>query len=367
MIPLTRPYFSKDSIKKISKSIPEILKSGTLMMGKWNKKLEKNFSKIIGCEYSLTTNTCTTAIQIALEYFKVKGFDVLVPSGSFQSGISAIKWAGAKPILVDMNPSTLSFSLEDLKKKITPKTKGIIWVHVTGVISSEYKKIINFAKSNNLFIIEDCAHAQGSSIDGKKAGTLGDVGVFSFFPSKIMTTGAGGMLTTSNSKLVEFTMKMRIFGRNINKPGVSLEGNDWFMDEIRACIGYYQLFDFKKNLNRRREIAKKYDNAFKNHNKIKTLEIFKNNKSSYYQYPIFLPSDINRENLISNLKQKYKISTKRIWLPTHQEEIFKNLEFDRNTLLETEKTFNSSLCLPIFYSLKNREVDKIINSLMSEI
>ena len=367
MIPLTRPYFSNESIKKISKSIPDILKSGTLMMGKWNEKLETNFSKMVGCEYSLTTNTCTSAIQIALEYFKVKGFDILVPSGSFQSGISAIKWAGAKPILVDMNPSTLSFSLEDLKKKITTKTKGIIWVHVTGVISSEYKKIINFAKSNNLFIIEDCAHAQGSSIDGKNAGTLGDVGVFSFFPSKIMTTGAGGMLTTNDSKLSEFTMKMRIFGRNLNKPGVSLEGNDWFMDEIRACIGYYQLFDFKKNLNRRREIAKKYDTAFKNHNKIKTLKILKNNNLSYYQYPIFLPSAINRENLISNLKQKYKISTKRIWLPTHQEEIFKNLEFDRNTLLETEKTFNSSLCLPIFYSLKNKEVDKIINSLMSEV
>lgn len=367
MIPLTKPYFSTKNIKKISKSIPGILKSGKLMMGPWNEKFEKNFSKITGSKYSISTNSCTTAIQIALEYYKVKGFDVMVPSGSFQSGISAIKWAGANPILVDMNPQTLSFSMEDLKKKITSKTKGIIWVHVTGVISSEYKKIIQFAKSKNLFIIEDCAHAQGSSIDKKKAGILGNVGVFSFFPSKIMSTGSGGMMTTGDKDLAEFTMKMRIFGRNLNKPGVSLEGNDWFMDEIRACVGYHQLLDFENNLKRRKAIAKMYDKAFKNHNKIKIIKLSKNNISSYYQYPIFLHSSINRNELIFKLKNKHKISTKRIWLPTHQEEIFQNIKFDRKTLLETEKTFDSSLCLPIFYSLKDKEVKKIINSLILEV
>ena len=146
MIPLTRPYFSNESIKKISKSIPDILKSGTLMMGKWNEKLETNFSKMIGCEYSLTTNTCTSAIQIALEYFKVKGFDILVPSGSFQSGISAIKWAGAKPILVDMNPSTLSFSLEDLKKKITAKT---LFIYTISGLSNFIFPVLAFI--SNLF------------------------------------------------------------------------------------------------------------------------------------------------------------------------------------------------------------------------
>jgi perosamine synthetase len=367
MIPLTKPYFSNKNIKKISNTIPNILKSGRLMMGPWNEKFEKNFSKIIGSKYALSTNSCTTAIQIALEFYKVKGHDVMVPSGSFQSGISAIKWSGANPILVDMNPETLSFSLEDLKKKITKKTKGIIWVHVTGVISSEYKKIVQFAKSNNLFIIEDCAHAQGSSIDKKKAGTLGDVGVFSFFPSKIMTTGSGGMLTTDDRKLAEFTMKMRIFGRNINKPGVSLEGNDWFLDEIRACVGYHQLSDFQNNLKRRKEIAKLYDKAFKNHKRIRILKLSKNNISAYYQYPIFLHSSIDRNQLIFTLKNKYKISTKRIWLPTHQEEIFKNLNFKRSTLMETEKTFDSSLCLPIFYTLKNKEVNKIIRAIKFEI
>ena len=367
MIQLSRPYFSNYTLNKVSKDIPNILKSGLLMHGPWSKKFEENFSKNVGTKYSISVNSCTTGIQIALEYYKVKGFEVLVPSGSFQSGISAIKWAGAKPILVDMNPRTLSFSLEDLRKKITNKTKGILWVHVTGLISQEYKKIIKFAKDNKLFIIEDCAHAQGSSINQIQAGNLGDVGVFSFFPSKISTTGAGGMMTTNDKNLSEFAFKMRFFGRNLDKPGVSLEGNDWSLDEIRACIGCYQLLDFKKNIKRRTEIAKLYDEAFKNNNKIKTLEVLKNRKSSYYQYPIFLHSSVDRDKLILILKNKYKIPSKRIWLPTHQEEIFKDLDFDRNTLLKTEHTFSSSLCLPIHFSLKNREVKKIIKAVLKEV
>ena len=102
-------------------------------------------------------------------------------------------------------------------------------------------------------------------------------------------------------------------------------------------------------------------------NKIKTLEVLKNRKSSYYQYPIFLHSSVDRDKLILILKNKYKIPSKRIRLPTHQEEIFKDLDFDRNTLLKTEHTFSSSLCLPIHFSLKNREVKKIIKAVLKEV
>ena len=367
MIPLTRPYFSKDAAKNISNSVNDILLSGNLMMGEWTKSFEEGFSKKLKTSYSLTTNTCTTALQICLQYFDVKGLDVLVPSGSFQTNISTIKWAGGNPILVDMNPETLSFSLDDLKKKITPRTKGIVWVHVTGVISKEYRQIVEFAKSNKLFIIEDCAHAHGSSIDGIQAGTIGDVGCFSFYPSKVMTTGTGGMIVTKNPSLAEYAMSMRLLGRNMNGPGVKLEGNDWFMDEIRACIGYFQLLDLDKHIERRSEIAKMYNNAFIDKRGLSIIKIAESTVNSYYQYPIILNERINRDKIVSVLKEKYGISSKRIWLPTHEEEIFQDLKFDRTTLINTEKTFNSSLCLPIFYDLKNEEVEMVIKAILTEI
>ena len=114
MTPLTKPYFSNQKLKKISQNIKNILSNGNLIDGKWTKAFEKSFVNLVGTKHALTTNTCTTAIQICLSFFNAKNHDVLVPSGSFQTNVSAIRWAGANPILVDMNPKTLTFSLDDL-------------------------------------------------------------------------------------------------------------------------------------------------------------------------------------------------------------------------------------------------------------
>jgi dTDP-4-amino-4,6-dideoxygalactose transaminase len=137
-----------------------------------------------------------------------------------------------------MNPETFSFDLEDLARKLTPNTKGVIWVHMIGIISQEYQKIVNFCRDHELFLIEDCAHAHGAEIDGKMAGTLGDAGCFSFFPTKVLTTGTGGMITTNNAELMVYAKEVRLLGRHIETGEIVHKSNDWFMDEIRACIGY---------------------------------------------------------------------------------------------------------------------------------
>jgi perosamine synthetase len=367
-IPMTKPCFSEISRSNIVRDIDKILESGRLMMGQWTDKFEENFSNLTNTNHALTVNSCTTALQIALQFYNVKDFEVMVPSGSFITNISTIKWAGGKPVFIDMNPKTLSFDLDDMQKKLTKHTKGIMWVHLTGMISPEYREIVDFAKDNNLFLIEDCAHAHGAKVDGVMAGSIGDVGCFSFFPSKIMTTGTGGMLTTNNDNLAEYTKKIRLLGRCTNGSGeICLEGNDWFMDEIRACIGYYQLQEINSNLERRRMIAKKYNNLFFNHPKIRIFNQGDNNEPAYYQYVIIIDPSINRDSLIKKLKSKYGISSKRIYLATHQEPIFQDLEFDVATLQQTEETLDSSLCLPIFCTMTDTEVNNVAKSLLSEI
>ena len=148
-------------------SIDGILKSGILMMGEFTEKFENDFSNRMGVKYSVTTNTCTTALQIVLSYYNVKDREILVPSASFITDISSIKWSGGIPVFVDMNPYTMSFDLNDLEKKLTSKTKALIWVHLTGVVSDQYLEIINFCKSNNLVLIEDCSHAHGATVNNK--------------------------------------------------------------------------------------------------------------------------------------------------------------------------------------------------------
>ena len=181
-----------------------------------------------------------------------------------------------------------------------------------------------------------------------------------------MTTGTGGMLVTDDEKLAEYTMQMRLLGRNTKGSGVVLEGNDWFMDEIRACIGYYQLLDLNEHIKKRCYIANTYDKAFKNKKAITLIKTPKGSVNSYYQYTIILDKKINRDQLVLKLKKKYNIMTKRIWLPTHQEYIFRKLSFNRNSLLKTEETFNSSLCLPIYYNLTKNSQKKVIKAILKE-
>lgn len=355
-----KPFFSSESRFKVMKGIDEILSSGNLMFGKYTAEFEFSFAKYVDTEFALSVNSCTTALQISLMHFDVKGKEVLVPAGAFLTDISAIRWAGGIPVLVDIDPSTLSFDFEDLKRKITSKTSGIIWVHLTGIIASNWRDIIELAKVNNLFLIEDCAHAHGSTIEGKMAGSLGDVGCFSFYPTKVMTTGTGGMITTNNPEIANSAKELRLFGRKNGTGSVIREGNDWFLDEIRSCIGLYQLEDLEVGVKRREVIAKMYHEAFKNIAGISLLKISDKMRPSWYHYTMFVDDKINYDQLVAKLKNTFQIPTKQIYIPLHKEFIFQ--EFDQPGLEKTENILFRSLCLPIFVDMQDDQIVYVIDS-----
>src|SRR5437773_3986059 len=255
---LLKPFFPPDSRREILASIDAMLESGQLMLGEHSKNLEAAFAVHHGTRSAVATNSCTSALQICLMHYDVRGREVLVPSAGFITDISVIQWAGGTPILVDCDPATLAFDLDDLRRKVSPRTKGMIWVHLIGLISPAWKEIVAFAREHELFLIEDCAHAHGAEVDGRKAGSFGDVGCFSFYPTKVMTSGTGGILVTSDPALEKSAREIRLFGRENGTGGVVREGNDWFLDEIRACIAHSQLKDLEMFLARRREIAGLY-------------------------------------------------------------------------------------------------------------
>ncbi len=364
-IPITTPYFSEASRKRILEGIDEILSSGRLMMGPYTEKFETAFKELVGAPYALTVNTCTTALQICLQFADVAESEVLVPSGSFVTDISVVRWAGGRPVLVDMNPDTLSFDLDDLERKVTADTKAIIWVHLTGLISADYPEIVAFAKEHKLFLIEDCAHAHGATIDGRHAGSLADAGCFSFYPTKVITSGTGGMITTANAELVHYAKEVRLLGRDAETGDTVRVGNDWFMDEIRACVGYHQLDEIEENLAHRRAVAARYDTALRNQPGMSLLSVPENAQSAYYQYPVFLSSSIARERLIAALRENHDVVAKQIYLPTHQEAIFQ--ELDDGTLKKTEETMCRALCLPMSARITHQEIDKVADALIAEV
>lgn len=365
MMQISKPYFSEEQRRSILEGIAVILESGRVMLGPYAAGLEKDFAAHTGTTHAVSVNSCTTALQICLDYFKARGGEVLVPAASFTTDVSVARWAGAKPVLVDIDPATLSFDLTDLERKVTARTKGIIWVHLTGLISANYRAIVEFAKRHRLFLIEDCAHAQGATAGGKCAGSIGDAGCYSFFATKLMTCGAGGMIATGDPGLDRFAREMRLFGRSMETGEVVREGNDWFLDEFRACIAAAQLKDVDSMLARRRNLAARYEAALANQPGITVLDVPAQFTHAYYQFPVFLDARLKGAEIGKSLAAKHGVQAKPIYRPVHHEAIF--TEYDDGTLLATERTLNRSLCLPMHPGLSDDDVEKAAAALVAEV
>jgi len=363
-IPFYKPEFSKEQRQLITQSIDEILESGRLMMGPWKDRFEAQFRDISGCSEAVSLNSATTALQIALEYFGAKGCDVLVPAGAFLTDVSSVVFAGGNPILVDIRADTLSFDFDDLEQKLTPRSKGIIWVHLTGQISSDHERLIAFARTHNLFVIEDAAHAHGASIDGKAAGSLGDVGVFSFYPTKIVTAGTGGMLTTCDGKLAEFARQMRMFGKD-DKGEILHLGNDWFLDEIRACVGTHHTAELENQLARRRQIAGRYNDNFTSTCGFNVFNVPQGHLPAWYHYFVMLDDHVDRKLISKQLADEDGIATKPIYRPLHHEKVFCHL--DDGSLKQTEQVLDRALCLPLYVGLSDDDVDYVSDRLVERI
>lgn len=363
--PLARPLYPEPLRKAIAQDIEAILESGRLMMGPWAKKFEERFAKITNRKHAVSVNSCTTALQISLNYADVGGADVLVPAGSFITDVSVVEFAGGRPILVDMNPDTLALDIEDLKRKLTPKTRAVIWVHLTGVIASDYQEILDFAVRHDLFVIEDAAHAHGAEIDGRPAGSFGDVSTFSFYPTKILTSGTGGILATDDPDLAKYAREVRMFGKDETTGEIVSYGNDWFLDEIRACIAYHHAGELEAQVARRRELAAEYHENLANQPGLRLLDVSEGNAPAWYQYPIFLDPAIDRQALVDTLKKKHGIEAKGIYKPAHQEQIFRRL--DDGSLRTTEAVLNHSLCLPMHAGLDDAAVPRIAAATVEEI
>ncbi|MBT4703481.1 MAG: DegT/DnrJ/EryC1/StrS family aminotransferase [Rhodospirillaceae bacterium] len=363
--PLMKPYFSSESRAKIAEEIDEILSTGSLMFGRHTDSLEQGFADLVGVKHAISVNSCTTALTISLRHFGVAGGEVLVPSGSFVTDISSILFAEATPVLVDLDPDTLTFDLEDLERKITTESRAIVWVHLTGVISAKYKAFLKIAERHDLPVIEDAAHAHGSRMDNKVAGSIGHVGCFSFYPTKIMTSGTGGMLTTNDDELAEFAKELRIFGKDLKSGAITRLGNDWFLDEIRACIAYNQLLDLPEMLRRRRKVAKTYQDVLANQPGIHFVDVPENSEPAYYQFAIILENGIDVVTLRKRLKSEYRIDAKNIYKATHEEPIFR--QFDKGDLAQTKRIMDHSLCLPMHPGVTMEDTTWIAETLVKEL
>src|SRR5690606_29471639 len=186
-------------------------------------------------------------------------------------------------------------SMEDLERKVGPNTRAIIWVHLTGIIAHDYEAIVEFARRRNLFLIEDAAHAHGARIAGRPAGSFGDASCFSFYPTKILTSGTGGLLLTDDDALAKYAREMRVFGKEADTGDIVHLGNDWFLDEIRACVAYHHSTELEAQVTRRQAVAARYQTALANQPGLRLLNVPDGSEPAWYQFPVFLDEGVDRE------------------------------------------------------------------------
>lgn len=274
--------FEKDDARKLHDSWDEIIATQKWSEGKFTALFEEKWSAYNNGLASVAFSSWGGAALAALEFFNVKGRTVLCPSNTFMATPLSIVKAGAKVEFVDCNKDDLCISLEDLKKKVEQYKPVAVWlVHIGGHIAFQVEEIAKFCKEKGIFLLEDCAHAHGASWNGKKPGSWGDAGVYSFYATKTVSTGEGGMLVTRNNELAEFAKKYRNYGKFEYK----VEGLNYRMNEFTAAIGCVQADRLDEIVAWKNEYARKVlDPQFP-----KRLKFPKGMVSGYYKYIVFEP------------------------------------------------------------------------------
>ena len=370
-IPILRIPYSLEEIEIIKNDIADVLRSGYLTMDKKVAQFERAIAEFIGAKFTIATNSGTSSLEIILRAIGIEGSSVIVPSNTMIASPVSVIHAGGKVIFVDCQRENLQLDPQDLRRKVRADTKGVMLVHIGGIITPALDEIKSICDEAGLFLLEDAAHAHGATIDGRMAGTLGIAGSFSFYPTKVLTTAEGGMITTDDDNIYQRAIALRDHGRAIYDPNVHTElGYNWRFSELHAILGIQQMKKANAILVNRRRIARMYDEKLAGIERIKKLEIPSNVVSSYYKYIVFLSDDINRDALKTELKKKYGVSlTGEVYShPCHSQPVFKKYpqviaNSPSDTFPQTDYIAKRHICLPMYPGLTEEEVDYVVNSL----
>jgi perosamine synthetase len=315
-------------------------------------------------------NSGTAALHLALSALDLApGDEVIVPSFTFVASIQAIILSGAKPVFSEVCDDTLTIDLNDVNKRITNRTRVIMPVHYGGSVC-EMDQIINLAARKNLKVVEDAAHAFGSMYKGRMVGTLGDITCFSFDPIKNITCGDGGAIVTNNDEIAEKARLKRYLGITRSSWQRASSSNNWMyevvtegyryhMNDMHAAIGLAQLEQFHTFKARKLAIVRRYDDAFE---LIPGIRLIKRNLKEIFPFGYFIRVLNNRrDNLIMHLKRN-GIETRVQFIPNHLHPAFSRKAVQ---LPVTEQIFKEIVTLPLYFEMKDAEIDKVIASVYS--
>ena len=364
-IPATKPTFNEDDIKYITSKFKDILKGKSfLSQYKFSEEFENNFASYIGTKYAVSCNSGTSALELIFRGLKIKGKEVILPSNTFIATANAIINAGGIPVFADCD-DTMCLSYDDAISKINSKTIAVCHVHIGGIVSKSSIKLAKYCKEKSIYFVEDSAQGHGTRLANKNAGALGTAAGFSFFSTKVMTTGEGGIVTTNDKSLWKKMKSIREFGKE--KKGILTNyhtdmGYNWRMPEVAALMGIKQLESIENFISKRTEIAKIYDKFLLDNDKITVVTPPKNSRYNYFKYSLIL-ENANRETIHKKMESRgIQLSGYVYEIPLHKQPVFP--EYNKLSLKNTERVCSKHICLPIYPNLEIIDAEYISNSLV---
>lgn len=278
--------------------VDQVLASGVLSLGPVTEQFEQRFAELYGFEHAVAVSTGTTALQIALLALGVQGGTVLCPANTNYATAAAIVGARAQPELYD---SDVYPDVDDLARRLTPTVRAVVVVHIGGYCSPELRRLLQVCDRAGVPVVEDCAHAHGAAIDGVPAGDHGLVGAFSFFPTKPITTGEGGLIVTRDADIAAQARSYRNQGKDADGEYV-LDGSSWRMSELSAAVGLAQLPDAERDRVARVQLAASFDEALEG-SVLAPVTVLARQQPSFHKYICLAPTPEARHQVVLSLRQ----------------------------------------------------------------
>ncbi|RLI54153.1 MAG: aminotransferase DegT [Candidatus Thorarchaeota archaeon] len=324
MIPFAKPIIGDEEVEAVKK----VLQSGMLAEGKVSREFERQFADYVGTEFAAVTSNGTTALSTALEAMGIEpGDEVITSPFTFIASANTIAMIGAIPVFVDIDIDTYNIDPDRIEEAITEKTKAIMPVHIFGM-PSDMKRIMEIAEKHDLLVLEDACQAHGAEIDGKKIGSWGHAAAFSFYATKNIMTGEGGMITTDDEELYDRMLMVKNHGRG-KQGGYShfrIGYNNRMMDLI-AAIGLEQMKRFSEIVKTRHATGKMYDKFFADFEEIVPQKEPSGYKSGYHLYAPKLYSDrLTRDEMVETLRKEGVGSRAVYALPCHKQDTYLTIQ-----------------------------------------
>ena len=370
-MPSARVVFPASDRAEIAAAVTEMLASGALTLGPYTRKFEAAFAAAhtgprtpsTGGPHAVAVASGTAALTIALLALGVRGREVVVPANTFYATAAAVLQAGARPVFADVDAGTFALSAATTAAALTPRTAAVVAVHIGGLIPPQIDELRALCDERAVALVEDAAHAHGATFDGRFAGSFGAVAAFSFYPTKVVTSGEGGMVLTGSEELAQEARIYRDQGKGAFSANHHVRlGSAWRMSELHAATGLVHLRRMEEFITRRRAVAARYDKALADTGGLQPLAEPPGCRSNIYKYIALLPPGLDRARFKSELAQRFQVylSGEVYDLPLHRQPVL--AEYAGPPLPVAEELAARHICLPVHSDMTDSEVDEVLTA-----